>query len=97
MIGPASVAIRLEQARMVARRLERLSADSAYAHTASGYRGALLKIIDLLEGEPDLENTSAENVQRLDFLIDKGFDLLAKAAREIGDPELLRVALQRRE
>jgi hypothetical protein len=97
MSAAAGVAVRLEQARLVARRLERLSADSAYAHTASGYRGSLLKIIDLLESEPDLENTAPENVGRVDFLIDKGFDLLAKAAREIGDPELLRVALQRHE
>lgn len=93
-MGP--VEIRLRLARMVVQRLERLSADSAWAHIASGYRGALFKHIDLLEHLADAESAAAEEVARLDFLIDKGLDLLAKAAREIGDPELLRFASQPR-
>jgi hypothetical protein len=84
------VEVRLEQARMIVQRLERLSADSTWAHTASGHRGSLLKIIDRLEREPDLEKTAQPEVDLLDRLIDKGFDLLARAAREIGDPELIR-------
>lgn len=88
MIG--TVTVRLEQARMIVQRLERLSADSAWAHISSGYRGSLLKIIDRLEGMPDLETASPEDVRLLDFLIVKGFDLLTKAALEIGDPELIR-------
>lgn len=85
----ASVQVRLEQARLVVQRLERLSADSAWARIASGHRGSLHKIIDQLERAPDLENTPAEDVRLLDFLIDKGFELLTRAAREIGDPELI--------
>ena len=82
--------VRLDQARMIVQRLERLSADSAWARIASGYRGSLLKIIDQLEHMPDLEMASAEDVRLLDFLIDKGFELLTRAAREIGDPDLIR-------
>ena len=84
------VAVRLEQARMIVQRLERLSADSAWAHVSSGYRGSFLRLIDRLESLPDIEQASPEDLRSLDLLIDKGFDLLAKAAREIGDPELVR-------
>ena len=90
-----SVAVRLEQARMIVQRLARLSADSAWAHISSGYRGSLLRVIDRLERLPDPEHASPEDDRLLDFLIDKGFDLLAKAAREIGDPEMARFAAQR--
>ena len=88
MSGP--VGVRLAQARMIAQRLERLSADSIVAHAASGHRGSLLKLIDRVESRAALEETSPEEAQLLDFLIDKGFHLLAQAAREIGDPELIR-------
>ncbi len=88
------VAVRLEQARMIVQRLERLSADSAWAHVSSGYRGSFLRLIDHLETLPDIEQASPEDIRSLDFLIDKGFDLLAKAAREIGDPELVRFVSQ---
>ena len=91
----ASVTVRVDQARMIVQRLARLSADSRYAHISSGYRGSLLRIIDRLESLQDVEQASPEEVRLLDFLIDKGFDLLAKAAREIGDPELARYAGQR--
>jgi hypothetical protein len=84
------VAARLELARMVVQRLERLSADSAWAHVSSGYRGALIKHIDWFERLPAVEIPGAEPVARLDFLIDKGLELLANAAYEIGDPELQR-------
>jgi hypothetical protein len=93
MTNPASgarVAVRLEQARMIVQRLERLSADSRWAHISSGYRGSLIKTVDRLDALPDVERAGEEDIRLLDFLIDKGFDLLAKAAREIGDPELIR-------
>lgn len=88
MTGP--IETRLNQARMITQRLERLSADSTWAHASSGHRGSLLKIIDRLEQEPDLEQASEQEIKLLDLLINKGFDLLARAAREIGDPELIR-------
>jgi hypothetical protein len=83
------VRVLLDQAIMVVQRLERLSADSAWAHISSGYRGALVKIIDQFEQRSELEDAPEETVDRLEFLIDKGFDLLSNAAREIGDPELI--------
>ena len=92
-MGP--IAVRLEQARMVAKRIERLSADSGWARIASGYRGGLLKAIDEIESSADPESAGEAGAARLDFLIDTGFDLLAKAAREIGDPELLQFAASR--
>lgn len=94
MVG--AVAVRLDQARMIVQRLERLSADSRWAHISSGYRGSLIKIIDRLDRLPDVEQAGADDQRLLDFLIDKGFDLLAKAAREIGDPELIRFVSQYR-
>ncbi len=84
----ANVSVRLEQARMIVLRLARLSADSAYAHISSGYRGSLLRTIDRLEQLENVEQADPETVRLLDFLIDKGFDLLASAARELGDPEM---------
>lgn len=92
MSGPlrVSVRVRLDQARMIVQRLERLSADSSWARIASGYRGSMLKIIDQLDHTPDLENAPEEDVRLLDFVIDKGFELLTRAAREIGDPDLIR-------
>ena len=83
------VEVILDQARMIAQRLERLSADSIWAHTASGHRGSLLKMIDRLEGLANLAETSPDDVELLDLLNDKGFRLLANAAREIGAPELI--------
>lgn len=90
------VPARLELARMVVQRLERLSADSAWAHVSSGYRGALIKHLDWFERQADAESASPQAIARLDFLIGKGLELLAKAAFEIGDPELLRFASQPR-
>ena len=87
-MGP--VAVRFDQARMIAQRLERLSADSSWAHVASGHRGSLLKMIDWLERQADMEQVPGSEIELLDLLIDKGFNLLARAAREIGDPELVR-------
>lgn len=91
-----AVSIRVAQARMVVQRLERLSADSRWSHSASGYRGSLIKIIERLEGLPDMELASSDEQAQLDFLITQGFDLLVKAAREIGDPELIRFIGQMR-
>ena len=76
---------RLELARLLVARLERLSADSRWAHRASGYRGALLDALDEQEdlqtkGDPTAETQGQE---RLVLLMKAGFDMLEKAAREI--------------
>jgi len=57
---------------MLVARLERLSADSYWAHQASGVRGSLLRIIE----KERLESSE------VDILVEMGFDFLEKAARE---------------
>lgn len=66
----------LRQARFLVSRLERLSADSVWAHKASGIRGALLRIVES-SGEGPIE------IARLNSLLDEGFACLYKAAQEI--------------
>ena len=82
----------LQQARLLVQRLERLSADTLWAHRASGYRASLLKALDQVEQgslPPDERQAALEH---LDFLIGKSFILLEKAARELikGRPVRLR-------
>lgn len=70
-----------EQARLLISRLERLSADSVWAHRASGVRGALLKSLDRLEhptGDQDLTEAIC-----LQSILDAGFRLLENAAKEL--------------
>jgi hypothetical protein len=57
---------------MLVARLERLSADSYWAHQASGVRGSLLRIIE----DDHLDSPQAAN------LLAKGFEFLEKAALE---------------
>jgi hypothetical protein len=83
-----SLETRVDLARMVVQRLERLSADSAWAHISSGYRGSLLKWLDRYERD-GAAAVNLEQRQLLEFLIDKGLELLANAARELGDPSLV--------
>jgi len=71
-----------EQAQLLVRRLERISADSIWARRSSGHRGALLHWIERLEAvEGDLE-LAPEDRQRLIALVDTGFKLLERAAQE---------------
>jgi hypothetical protein len=62
-------------------RLERLSADSSFAHRASGLRGSLLHYIERIETGDQM--VSDEKVQ-LDELVEYGFEILMQAAKEIG-------------
>jgi len=55
-------------------RLERISVDSYWARRASGVRGALLRALDVME------NGSRDS--RADILIERGFEILERAARE---------------
>jgi hypothetical protein len=57
-------------------RLERISADSYWAHRASGVRGSLLKVAEKLEGHRPV---SASEMKRT---LDLGFFILEKAAKE---------------
>lgn len=57
-------------------RLERISADSSVAYRASGVRGAMLRVAEKIEnGKP----VSSQDVKRL---VERGYFLLQKAARE---------------
>jgi len=62
-------------------RLEHLSADSIYAHRASGLRGSLLRYMERFEAD---EWLSGADQAQLDQLTQYGFELLELAAREIG-------------
>ena len=59
-------------------RLEKLSADSTYAHKASGLRGTFLRYIERIEASSAMDNTE------LDQLVEYGFEILRLAAKEIG-------------
>jgi hypothetical protein len=72
--------LQLVRARLLIQRLERLSADSIWAHKASGVRAALDKLIarmDVGESDPDI----------LESLVQQGFEILNKAAESIPSPE----------
>ncbi len=62
--------------RLLLARLEKISADSVWAHRASGVRGSLLRVLEKLEGD---ESVSRSDLKRL---MELGFYILQKAAEE---------------
>lgn len=68
----------LELVKRLVERLERLSADSTYAHRASGLRGSLLLYVAAIEAGEKVKKSE------LDQLVEYGFEILNKAAKEIG-------------
>jgi len=62
--------------RLLLPRLERISVDSYWAHRASGVRGALVKILEQLEGGETVDPTSVRNNIQI------GFEVLQEAAAE---------------
>ena len=74
----------IETSLLLVARLERLSADSIWAHRASGVRGALLRSIERLGIPGALDDfTSAEEMLRLERYVKSGFTILKKAAQEL--------------
>lgn len=68
------------RARILLDRLERLSADSTWAHRASGLRGSIIRSLEkkhFVEEELDSEH--------LEMLVAQGYEILNRAAREIPD------------
>jgi hypothetical protein len=63
-----------ELLQMLADRLERISVDSYWAHRASGLRGSLIRSQEKIQ--------AGHSVPYVDSLLDIGFDILEKAARE---------------
>lgn len=68
---------RLDLALLLAARLERLSADSYWAHQASGLRGSLLRLLERERRGYPVDG------RQLGVLVERGFEILGKAAREI--------------
>ncbi len=71
----------LDQTQLLLHGLERISADSIWAHRSSGCRGSLLRQLDRLEAG---QITSPEDLDSLERLMRIGYEMLIKAAREIG-------------
>ena len=65
----------LQLVRILTERLERISADSIWAHRASGVRGALLRTLDQLQNGESLDQES------LTKIVSIAFTILAHAAK----------------
>jgi hypothetical protein len=68
---------RIKRAQLLLYRLERISADSPWAHQASGIRASLAKCLDRESCDRD----------QLSVLVELGFQILEKAAGEIPENE----------
>lgn len=73
----------VELLRLLTSRLEHLSMDSHWARRASGLRGNIVKVLE--EADSGLEVSR----ERLDLLVNRSFEILRQAAREIPDIESL--------
>jgi hypothetical protein len=62
--------------RLLIARLERISADSFWAHRASGVKGSLLRMLE------KSENGQLIHKSELKRMMDLGFFILGKAAKE---------------
>lgn len=71
-----------ERAQRLVGRLERLSADSSYAHQASGLRGAILRGL----AARDSDEVFAESDWVLS-LVERGEQILVQAARQIPETD----------
>jgi len=69
----------IELLRLLAERLERLSADSLWARRASGLRGNIVKVLEEIDAGRDVPP------ERLSPLIQRAFEILKHAAQEIPD------------
>jgi len=80
----------IKQAKWIIYKLERISADSVWAHRSSGQRGAILKLLEQIESDSTtLENYNSEHrsvLMRLENLVESSYQLLEKAAREYYKP-----------
>lgn len=69
----------LDLLRLLTSRLERLSADSRWARRASGLRGNIIKVLE------ESELGYVISADRLQMLINRSFEILREAAKEIPD------------
>lgn len=70
-------------ANQLVERLERLSADSFWAHRASGVKGSLLRCLQDIQGSSQNNPVESDQIQRLRLLTNLGFEILGKAAAQI--------------
>lgn len=83
--------------KLLISRLEHLSADSRYAHRASGLRGSLWRCIEEMEARShpsgncnpsDVDKSQVHcDLPQLERLMAQGYEILVAAAREINAPE----------
>jgi len=71
----------LQQAQILVARLARLSADSVWAHRASGLRASLDKALARIAAEEAVDAAAFE------YLLSLGYEMLVRAAEEIPAPE----------
>ena len=71
----------IELLQLLAKRLERLSADSLWARRASGLRGNIIKVLEEFDSGQEIEP------ERLSSLHRRAFEILKQAAQEIPDIE----------
>lgn len=69
----------ITQAQQLLRRLEKIPVDSKWSHRASGVRASLAKELS------SIENPENADPKRLKGLIQLGYDIAVRAAREISD------------
>ena len=62
--------------RLLLARLERISADSYWAHRASGVRGALLRAMEKIENHSPISGLEMKR------LLNAGFEILRQAVKE---------------
>jgi len=74
----------VEQDEILVSRLERISADSIWAHRSSGLRGSLLRLLESWEGGEMKSGGGAEKtaLEDLACTIQAGYSMLESAARE---------------
>ena len=70
------------QAQYLVMMLERLSADSYWAHQASGVRGALLRSLEAFE-----RSCQKTEENRITGLVALGYQILEQAAKEIPETD----------
>jgi hypothetical protein len=86
----------IQSVKLLISRLEHLSADSRYAHRASGLRGSLWRCVEEIEARaqcncsPSLASDKSQlhcDPYQLERLMAEGYKYLEAAAREIVAPE----------
>jgi len=66
----------LDLIRLLLARLDRISADSVWAHRSSGVRGALLRLLEKLENGRPVHRSEVKR------MIEMGFFILEQSAKE---------------